>query len=333
MLRVPFSEMMDQFVRVLLGKGFTEERAQQCATLFAEASLDGVYSHGLNRFPSFIEYMDKGYIDIDAVPECIHSFGAMERWDGHLGPGNLNARLCMDRAIALAKQHGIGCVALRNTNHWMRGGSYGWQAVEAGCAGICWTNTMPNLPPWGSTERKLGNNPIVFAVPRAEGAIVLDMAISQFSYGQLNTKKLLGSQLPVDGGYDTAGNLTKDPSAILESGRPLPIGFWKGSGLALVLDLMAAMLADGQTTHEIGKLPVEHSVSQVFMAFDIGAFPNLDYINERIHEAILDLQGAAPLEEDSTVRYPGEDTLVRRQYNLEHGIPVEPSIWQQVTRL
>ncbi|SFK98378.1 3-dehydro-L-gulonate 2-dehydrogenase [Paenibacillus sp. 1_12] len=333
MLRVPFSEMKDQFTAVLLNKGFTELRAQRCAALFAEASLDGVYSHGLNRFPSFIEFIDKGYVDIHAVPECIHSFGAMERWDGNLGPGNLNAKLCMERAIAIAKQQGIGCIALRNTNHWMRGGSYGWQAVEAGCAGICWTNTMPNLPPWGSIERKLGNNPIVFAVPRAEGPIVLDMAVSQFSYGQLNTKKLLGSQLPVDGGYDKAGNLTKDPSAILDSGRPLPIGFWKGSGLSLVLDLMAALFADGHTTHEIGKLPAEHSVSQMFIAFDTRSLSNLDFINERINEAIRDLQEAEPLEENGTVRYPGEDTLQRRQYNLENGIPVEPSIWQHVTRL
>jgi len=85
---------------------------------------------------------------------------------------------------------------------------------------------------------KLGNNPIVFAVPCDEGHIVLDMAISQYSYGQLNTYKLLESLLPFEGGYDADGNLTTNPSAIMQSGRPLAIGYWKGSGLSLLLDLI-----------------------------------------------------------------------------------------------
>ena len=75
----------------------------------------------------------------------------------------------MARAIALARAHGIGCVALANTNHWMRGGSYGWQAADAGVIGICWTNTLANLPPWGAADPRIGNNPLVIAVPRAAG--------------------------------------------------------------------------------------------------------------------------------------------------------------------
>jgi 3-dehydro-L-gulonate 2-dehydrogenase len=97
----------------------------------------------------------------------------MERWDGRRGPGNLNAHASMARAIALAREHGVGCVALANTNHWMRGGSYGWQAAEAGVIGICWTNTLANVPPWGASEPRIGNNPLVVAVPRADGHVVL----------------------------------------------------------------------------------------------------------------------------------------------------------------
>lgn len=153
MIRIPFSEMKEQLVKVLLNMGFIEERAQLCAKLFAEASLDGVYSHGLNRFPSFVDCIKKGDINIHAVPEIVQSYGVIERWDGKLGPGNINAHFCMERAVTLAKNQGMGCVALKNTSHWMRGGSYGWQAVEKGCIGICWTNTEPNLPPWGSAEK------------------------------------------------------------------------------------------------------------------------------------------------------------------------------------
>src|SRR5690606_11888188 len=118
-------------------------------------------------------------------------------------------------------------------------------AAEAGMIGICWTNTLPNLPPWGGKSPLLGNNPLVIAVPRADGHVVLDMAVSQFSYGALQGYADRGEELPVDGGHDVAGELTRDPQAILDSGRPLPTGYWKGSELVLLLDLAAATLARG----------------------------------------------------------------------------------------
>ena len=161
----------------------------------------------------------------------------------------------MDRTIALAREHGMGCVALANTNHWMRGGSYGWQAADAGMIAMCWTNTLPNLPPWGAADPRVGNNPLVIAVPRADGHVVLDMAMSQFSYGTLASYRMRGELLPMDGGFDASGRLTRVPGDIEASNRPLPIGFWKGSGLALMLDLVAAMLSGGKATHQIGAEP------------------------------------------------------------------------------
>jgi 3-dehydro-L-gulonate 2-dehydrogenase len=332
-MQVAFSEMKNQFVRVLKKHGFTDARADQCASLFAEASLDGVPSHGLNRFPLFIDYIVKGYVDPSAEPTRIASLGAIERWDGHRGPGNLNAQASMKRAIELARDHGMGCVALSNTNHWMRAGSYGWQAAEEGCVGICWTNTTPNLPPWGSIEGKVGNNPIVFAVPRSDGHLVLDVAMSQFSYGQLNNYRLSGQKLPVDGGYDTEGQLSRDAEAILETKRVLPIGYWKGSGMALMLDMIGMVLSGGLSTREIGELEAEQSVTQVFITFDTRCFPDPEELARRMDETIHDLKTAAPVEPEGAVRYPGEDTLRRRKQNLEYGIPVEANIWERVLQL
>src|SRR5687767_2427526 len=268
-MRVSFEELHDTLRRVLLGVGMEERRADLCARLFAEASRDGVASHGLNRFPRFLRTIANGSVDVHATPAKTASAGALERWDGRQGPGNLNARASMARAIELARAHGIGCVALANTNHWMRGGAYGWQAAEAGMIGMCWTNTLANVPPWGSSEPRIGNNPLVIAVPRGDGHIVLDMAMSQFSVGALASYAARGEALPVDGGYDRAGNLTRDPTAIAATGRLLPIGFWKGSGLALMIDLLAAVLSGGRATHEITPDPeAESALSQVFIAID-----------------------------------------------------------------
>ncbi len=159
MIRVPYQEVFDTLFRALLKLGFKPERAQLCARLFTDTSRDGVYSHGLERFPRFVRGIRNGLIDIHATAELVSACGPLERWNGRRGPGNLNAHHCMERAIALSRAHSMGCVALANTNHWMRGGSYGWQAADAGVIGICWTNTMPNLPPSGASDPRVGNNP------------------------------------------------------------------------------------------------------------------------------------------------------------------------------
>src|SRR5689334_15411077 len=118
MLRVSFQELLDTLTRVLVNAGFDPERASLCAKLFTETTCDGVYTHGLNRFPRFIKTIKNGIVDIHARPEMISSNGVIERWNGKQGVGNLNAFQCMNRAISIAQKHGIGVVALADTNHW-----------------------------------------------------------------------------------------------------------------------------------------------------------------------------------------------------------------------
>jgi 3-dehydro-L-gulonate 2-dehydrogenase len=319
-VRIPFQELLDTLQQALLKLGFEPEHAQLCARLFAETTRDGVYTHGLNRFPRFAAMIRNGSIGVHARPELVTQHGVLERWDGRCGPGNLSAHHSMGRAIAIAREHGMGCVALSNTNHWMRGGSYGWQAAEAGVIGVCWTNTMPNLPPWGAVEPLVGNNPLVIAVPRPSGHVVLDMAMSQFSYGTLAAYSKRDELLPVEGGFDTDGKLTRDAGAIETSQRALPIGYWKGSGLALVLDMIAAMLSGGLATHQIPIGPErETGLSQIFLAIDPAGG------NAQIADQII---GSLPA--DGTVRYPGERTLKIRAENLALGVPVEPSVWEEL---
>jgi 3-dehydro-L-gulonate 2-dehydrogenase len=271
--------------------------------------------------------IDSGVVDVRARAERVSAPGAMEQWDGRRGAGNLNALDCMQRAIELAVEHGIACVALANTNHWMRGGSYGWQAADAGVIGICWTNTLPNVPPWGATEPRVGNNPLIVAIPRPPSHVVLDMAMSQFSVGALASYRMRGQQLPVPGGYDKEGRLSVDPAALEESRRLLPIGFWKGSGLALVLDMLAALLSGGLATYQIPPIPEKESnLSQVFIAIRP---PSDAATTSHVVEEIL-AYTQAPSAGGDRVRYPGERTLETRRRNLKEGIPVDPSVWAQV---
>ena len=337
MLRVTYSELYEALHRAMLQLGLKDDRearAQLCARLFAETTRDGVYTHGLNRFPRFSAMVRNGSIDVDAKPTRTVGIGAIERWDGHRGPGNLNAYAAMQRAITLAQQNGIGAVALGNTNHWMRGGSYGWLAAEAGLFAMCWSNTLANVPAWGATTPSIGNNPFIIAVPRTNGHIVLDMASSQFSYGALAGYAKRGQPLPVDGGFDAAGNLTRDAAAIEATQRSLPIGYWKGSGLTIVLDLVAAMLSGGLATHQLPLDPLrEAGQSQIFIVIDpssLAAAAELNHIADGVIEA---LRQATPVDPAKPIRYPGEQTLQLREENLRLGVPVDPEIWQQLQNM
>jgi 3-dehydro-L-gulonate 2-dehydrogenase len=323
---VSFQEMQSEFKRILLRLSFTEEKASICARLFAENSRDGVNSHGLNRFPFFVQNIKDGVVDINANTECISANGSIEHWDGHFGIGLYNASMCMNRAITLAKETGLGLVTIKNNNHWMRGGTYGWQAADEGCIGICTTNTIANMPPWGGIDPTLGNNPIVIAVPRNNKEhVVLDMAVSQYSYGALHEHKLKEKELEVPGGYDEDGELSNNPSAIFKSRRALPIGFWKGSGLSLIIDVLLSSLTGGKTTKQITDDGQEKGVTQLFLC--IYKQPLHDELCEEI---IAYTKSSRPVKEGGKISYPGENTLATRKNNLLHGITVNEKIWKEV---
>ena len=334
MLRVSYDDLYNALLRATEHLGLRGDRAALCARLFAETTRDGVYSHGLNRFPRFAQMVANGSIQVNAEPTRVSSAGALERWDGNLGPGNVNAWVTMERTMALARQHGIAAIALANTNHWMRGGTYGWLAAEAGLFAMCWSNTLPNLPAWGTAVPTVGNNPLVIAIPRPQGHIVLDMAMSQFSYGTLAAYSKRNAPLPVPGGFDAHGNLTTDAAAIEATQRALPIGYWKGSGLSLVLDMLAAMLSGGLATHQLGSDPLrEAGQSQIFIAIDpanLAATGELTQIAEGI---IADLHEKKPLNPAKPLRYPGEQTLHLREENLRLGVPVDPDVWHQINTM
>ncbi len=331
MLRIKYEEMFQEFKRVLLKKGFDEKSAEDAAFIFTQNSLAGVPSHGLNRFPRVVSYLDQGEIKPESIATCEMSAGPMERWDGHRGMGPLNAKRAMDRAIELAKQYGIGIVALGNNNHWMRGGSYGWQAADARCIGICWSNTMPNMPAWGGKDGKIGNNPIVFAIPRSNGEhVVVDCALSQFSYGKIEDCRLKGLPLPVPGGYDTAGNITTDPAEIQKTRRVLPAGYWKGSGLSIALDLIATVLTNGNSVNKIGTFGSEVGLSQVMIAINPEKFNSVELTDEIVDQILADLKTSEPLDENRPVLYPGERVAKAVKENMELGIPALEEIWEKV---
>lgn len=325
--------MQAEFERILLQHGFSPDKASACAKIFTESSVDGIYTHGVNRFPRLVQYVREGYVNPAAGPSLKNKLGNIEQWDGNLGPGPLNATFATERAMQLAAEAGIGCVALSNTNHWMRGGSYGRQVAKRGFIFLGFTNTIANMPAWGAMDKRLGNNPLVIGLPYGDEAIVLDMAMSQYSYGALEMAALKGERLAVEGGFDKQGQLTREPAAIMESGRSLAIGHWKGAGLALLLDLLAVVLSGGLSTSEISRRETEYGLSQVFIAIDTARLGKPAVLTSVIRQIVDDYLHSVPAGDQARIVYPGQRVLETRKRNLKEGIPVLSEIWQQILEL
>jgi 3-dehydro-L-gulonate 2-dehydrogenase len=335
MTRIPFDEMKSTIKSAFLKAGMHDVKADICAQVHTESSCDGVYSHGLNRVARFIEYIEKGWVDVLANPLLINNLRSLEIYNGNLGPGILNARFAMNRATEIANNSGFGLVALNNTTHWMRGGTYGWQAANKGYIAICWTNTESCMPAWGAKTIGIGNNPFVMAVPRKEGHIVLDMAMSQYSYGKLQVTRLKNEKLPFPGGFDKEGNLTDIPGPIEETMRILPTGYWKGSGFAILLDIISSLLSNGLSTAGIDKAGLGScgSCNQVFIAIDPLKINTQDFIDNVLNETIHQLKSSEPSQTNGEIFYPGEKSLKTRLENMQLGIPVDESVWRRVKEL
>lgn len=331
MIYVQYEEAVERMARGL-ERFLNAQDAKRFAEIFAGNSLDGVYSHGMNRYPRYLSDMESGLCDAKVTQaERVSGLGGLEVWDAHFGVGPLIAQQMAERAIELAGTHGIACVALRNNSHWLRAGRYGLMMADAGMMGLCMTNTCMNLVAYGAKEPSTGNNPITIAIPRRAGSLVMDMAVSQYAFGKLEIMAQEGGMLDTPCGYDTDGNLTCDPKKIVESGLMTPMALWKGSALSIMIDLMVSMLSLGRTSLAIGT-PAngEKGMSQMFVCMNPAAVVDMDKAEAQMEKTIAFLNSLEPKDGVHGVHAPGENLEKTRARNRERGIPVTEDTWQKI---
>ena len=215
---------------------------------------DGIYSHGLNRFEGLIHAIQDGHIDPAGAPTPIGRIGSIERWDGNHGLGPFNATLAMERAVEMARTQGVGIVPLRNTNHWMRGGTYGLLAANKGCIGLCFTNTIALMAAWGfsgrpetqstritcrqitsaDAKRVIGNNPLIISAPGApdEPPWFWTWQCPSFPSARCKCWRKQTKSCPSREGSMQGATCPRPLPTSLNAWQPAPMGFWKGTGLA-----------------------------------------------------------------------------------------------------
>lgn len=334
MIYVSYDEAVRTMERTLR-RFMPQQEAHDFAEIFAGNSVDGVHSHGLNRFPRYIGDMQSGICDPTVTKaERVSGVGGLEVWDAHFGVGPLIARQASQRAVQLAAEHGIACVALRNNSHWLRAGRYALMMADAGFAGICFTNTCMNLTAWGAKQPSTGNNPMAMAVPRKKGSLMMDMAVSQYAYGKLEIMAQEGKMLDAPCGYDSEGRETCDPKAIVNGGIMYPMAMWKGSALSIMIDLMCTMVSGGRTSLEIGTpAEGERGMSQMFIALNPSAVADLKDFEEKMERSLAFFASLKVAEGTGGVHAPGENLLATREKHMKDGIPVTEATWEKITKL
>ncbi|MBI4277500.1 MAG: Ldh family oxidoreductase, partial [Armatimonadetes bacterium] len=224
--------------RVLEKVDVPAEHAVLIATVLVETDLRGVTSHGTSLLPRYVRRFQTGLTNPRPRMQIIGQRGATALVDGDTGLGHVVSHFAMERAIGLARAHAMGMVAVRNSTHFGMAGYYAMMAAREGMIGYATSNAGADMAPWQGREPALGNNPIAYAIPAGEYPdIVLDMACSVAAAGRIRVAQLKGEQIPR--GW-VVGDHT-DPAAAMKA--PLmPFGAHKGSGLAVVGEILSAVL-------------------------------------------------------------------------------------------
>lgn len=222
--------------------GCNEENALAVAHVMAAADRDGSASHGIFRLGGYLAALKSGKVDGKASPSVLRIAPSVIQVNGHCGFAPLAMAAARDDLAPLAREQGIAAAALVNIHHF----SALWldiePLVEAGLAAMCMTAYMPAVAPAGARKPFFGTNPMAFGWPRADGAtMIFDQASAAMARGEITIAARDGHELPQGVGVDADGNPTTDPAAILK-GAQLPFGGYKGSAIALMIELLACGL-------------------------------------------------------------------------------------------
>jgi LDH2 family malate/lactate/ureidoglycolate dehydrogenase len=328
------------FIRdAMAAVGLPDADAAKVAELMAEADLTGADAHGIFRLPQYVRRIRGGGVNPRPAIRVEQTAAATAMVDGDNGMGHLVMARAAETAVSLARQAGVAWVGARHSNHAGAAGVYAAIPVEHGMVGIYSVVASANhMAPWGGVETLLGTNPIAFAIPAGEEApVVLDIATTVVSYGTVKSFRLQGKEMPEGWMVSTKdGKPLTDPTRSAE-GVLLPIGGYKGSGLALVLGLLAGPLNGACFGRDVFDFNYNDTdacnTGHFIIALDVSRFVPLDTFKSEMDRHIRDLHSSRPLPGFDAVRLPGEERRRRREDRLRNGVPLPLELVEQLDGL
>lgn len=296
-------------------------------TALVEADLRGVASHGCARLPAYARALSAGIVN--AAPELSRIRGgrAVEVLDGDNGLGLVLGQRAMSRAVELARDAGIGAVAVRNGNHTGMLAVHLEPATNAGMIGFFTSNAPAIMAPFGGRDPLLSNGPLAYGIPTRGDPLVLDMASSATNRGRIRLYAQTGQQLPPGWALDDAGLPTTDPAAALR-GVVLPMGGHKGYGLAVVNEVLAGVLPGALLAvdmprdflNEGSRVLDSWRSGHLAIAIDIATFADPEDFLDQVDALVTHLRCARPAPGSNGVLLPGDLERKSRATQLRDGI-------------
>jgi LDH2 family malate/lactate/ureidoglycolate dehydrogenase len=328
---IPATELTPFAARLLEAVRVSPLKARLVAESLVASNLRGVDSHGLQLLPYYLEQIEWGDMDPNADGRVISESGACLLYDAQNGIGQAIAETCCAHAVRMASSGGMAMVVARESNHFGAAAFWAQRMSAAGQIGIVMCNASALVPPWQGKEPRLGTNPICMAVPGGdEKPWLLDMATTTVAAGKI-FKALINGQPQIPSGWamDSEGVPTTDPDTALK-GLLMPLGGYKGSGLAMMAEILCAVLSGGAMSTELGGIRFRGKqvrVSQMFLAIDIARFLPVAEFRARMDRLIRIMKTTPPAHGYSEVLVAGDPEWRMEQERLKSGVPVGHGTW------
>jgi LDH2 family malate/lactate/ureidoglycolate dehydrogenase len=338
--RVSFADLKTFCRRAYKKAGVPAAEAEIVAGLLARSDLRGIETHGVTRLPIYIERLQKGYVRKECQLTPVKDKGPTALLEAHGSMGHVVAYRAMEKAIAKAKDHGIGWVSVKDSGHFGVAGLFPMMAAEKDFIGYLVSNSAPMMFPLGGRERIIGNNPMAYAFPGDQyPPVVLDFSLGVVSSGKLILARKKGEKIPLGWAVDKEGLPTEDPYEGYEGGGSLmPVGGHKGYGMALVHEMLTAVLTGGKWTRGIKSLYQEDETGiqgtcHSFTVIDPDCFIGRDEFKREMDRYVKSIKESAKAKNCEEILVPGEPELRTETERLKDGIPIAPSTMKELTTL
>ena len=322
-------------VSLLEAASVPQADARLVADSLVEANLRGVDSHGVQHLSVYMERIRHGVVELHPTFPVLSEDRGTALLDGQNSLGQVAAMRAMELAIDKARDAGIGLVGVRKTNHCGMLAYFTMRAMREGMVGFATCNGPVVMAPWGGKDKMLSNNPICFAIPTGDQPpIVLDMANSVAAKGKIYAARDKGERIPEGWALDKHGRSTMDPSAALDGGSLLPVGGYKGYGLALVMDVLAGLMTGSAPSQGVASL--HHDLSRgmelglLMGALNVESFVPLATFQRIVDEYVQQVRSSTPAPGSTRVYLPGELEFASRKQRAAEGIPIPSKVWEQL---
>ena len=318
---------------LLLAAGVRSDSADLVAVSLGASNLRGVDSHGMQLLPFYIEKIREGNVNITTEGRVDHEDAGCLVYHGDNGIGQVIARRCCDHAIRLARAHGTATVVAHDSNHFGAAAYWAQRMSAAGMIGVVMCNASPMVAPWQGKERRYGTNPICMALP-GPNRWLLDMATTTVAMGKIFKAEISGEpSIPHGWAMDANGVPTTDTKVALE-GLPMPLGGYKGYGLAMMAEILCGALSGGAMSLEVGGIRIQGRpmrVSQFYQAIDVSRFMPVETFSERIGRLVGMMKSSAPAGGYDEVLVAGDPEWRNEAVRRESGIPLSQGVWKTLT--